>query len=65
MTNTFEHKLLTPTQAADILQRSVPALAALRYRGNGPRYIKSGALVRYRLSDIESWLIDGSSLSSK
>lgn len=35
---------------------SVGALAQMRYRGTGPRFIKIGKLVRYRDSDIKEWL---------
>ena len=31
-------------------------LCKWRIRGSGPRYIKTGERVRYRLSDIEVWL---------
>lgn len=35
---------------------STGALAQMRYRGTGPRFIKVGKLVRYRDSDIKEWL---------
>lgn len=35
---------------------SLGALAQMRYRGNGPKFIKIGKLVRYRDSDIKEWL---------
>jgi hypothetical protein len=27
-----------------------------RYLGEGPRYLKVGATVRYRVHDVEAWL---------
>jgi hypothetical protein len=50
--------LLTPTDAAEFLQRTPAALAMMRYRGTGPAFIKTGALVRYRLAVLEQWLSD-------
>jgi predicted DNA-binding transcriptional regulator AlpA len=31
-------------------------LAAWRNRGEGPRFVKVGKLIRYRTSDINKWL---------
>lgn len=51
--------LLTPENAGRYLSRSPAALAQLRYRGTGPLYIKTGRLVRYRLTDLEAWVVLG------
>ncbi|MFC3373085.1 helix-turn-helix transcriptional regulator [Glutamicibacter protophormiae] len=49
--------LHTPAALGDRLGLSVGALAQMRYRGNGPRFIKlGGRQVRYRESDIQAWL---------
>lgn len=50
--------LLTPEQAGEYLGGySVPALAQLRYRGDGPAYVKlSARKVRYRVSDLDAWV---------
>ncbi len=56
--------LLTPFQAAEFLglldrrgNVSTETLAQWRSQGRGPRYIKlEKRLVRYRLSDLESYL---------
>jgi predicted DNA-binding transcriptional regulator AlpA len=51
--------LLTPAAVAAFLGRSVPALAQMRYRGTGPRFIRAGSRIRYRQSDVNSWLEAG------
>ncbi|TVR44925.1 MAG: DNA-binding protein [Planctomycetota bacterium] len=33
--------------------------AVWRNRGQGPRFIRLGRAVRYRLADIEAWLANG------
>ncbi|MBM4723177.1 helix-turn-helix domain-containing protein [Rhodococcus hoagii] len=40
-------ELLTPTEAAEILRTTPGALAALRYRGGGPKFHKLGRRVLY------------------
>lgn len=48
--------LLTSAELGHRLGKSPGALAQWRYLGVGPRFIKAGKSVRYRLSDVESWL---------
>lgn len=48
--------ILLPTQTADELHTTEGALAQMRYRGTGPRFIKVGARVLYRRSDIRAFL---------
>ena len=49
--------LLTPNDAADLMQVSVGTLQVWRStRRHGLPYVKVGACVRYRRSDIEAWL---------
>jgi predicted DNA-binding transcriptional regulator AlpA len=50
--------LLTDPELTAMLKIKVNTLADWRHRGKGPRYIKVGQLVRYRRSDVESWLED-------
>ncbi|WAC68546.1 helix-turn-helix transcriptional regulator [Microbacterium sp. SL75] len=52
-------RLLTPREVAAWLGRSVPALSQMRYRGTGPRFIRAGGRVRYRVCDVEAWLTAG------
>ena len=46
---------LTPDDAAQLLHRSVRSLERDRQQGVGPRFVKLGRHVRYRLDDIEAW----------
>ncbi len=49
--------LLRPREAAEFLGIPEGTLAQWRSQHRGPRYIKlEGRLVRYRASDLESWL---------
>lgn len=48
--------LLTTVEAAEFLRRQPQTLAYWRCAGKGPPYVKAGAGVRYRLSDLEAWL---------
>ncbi|MGO2933278.1 helix-turn-helix transcriptional regulator [Microbacterium sp.] len=60
MTNdNAESRLLTPRDVSRYLGRSVSALAQLRYRGTGPRFIHAGGRIRYRQADVELWLQSG------
>jgi predicted DNA-binding transcriptional regulator AlpA len=48
--------ILLPAQLAELLRTSEASLAQRRSRGNGPRFIKLGSRVLYRLSDVHEWL---------
>jgi predicted DNA-binding transcriptional regulator AlpA len=48
--------LLDSRQAAAYLSCSRQWLAILRMNGAGPAYIKHGAWVRYRVSDLDAWI---------
>ena len=49
--------LLTPAEAGEQLGLTPAALAQLRYTGGGPCFIKLTAkAVRYRQSDLDSWI---------
>lgn len=49
---------LTPADAAKYIGMSLSWLAQARMRGEGPPYLKIGRSVRYRLADLDSWLVD-------
>ncbi len=49
-------QFLTTEQAAQFLGLRPNTLEIWRYRGTGPRFIKCGRAVRYRLTDIESYV---------
>jgi predicted DNA-binding transcriptional regulator AlpA len=50
--------LLTEVQVSEQLQVSLACLRRWRLRGEGPRYLKVGPLVRYRTEDIEGWIAE-------
>jgi predicted DNA-binding transcriptional regulator AlpA len=49
-------RLLSTEEVAEVLGRPARTLRQWRYLGEGPRYLKVGATVRYRARDIEEWL---------
>jgi predicted DNA-binding transcriptional regulator AlpA len=49
-------RLITEREAAEQLALSVKTLRNWRFLGRGPPHLKVGRLVRYRLSDLKSWL---------
>jgi hypothetical protein len=50
--------LLTPAEAGEQLGLTAASLAQLRYTGGGPCFIKLTAkAVRYRQSDLDSWIV--------
>ena len=46
---------LTPQQVADRFQVSYDVLKRWRRDGSGPPWLTLGRLVRYRLSDVDTW----------
>ena len=52
-------RLLTTTQAADLLGLSPRTLESLRLRGGGPRFAKLPHAVRYRPEDLAEWIEAG------
>lgn len=48
--------LATPAEVAEFLGVPELTLTQWRYRKTGPRYSRVGKYVRYRWSDIETWL---------
>lgn len=50
-------ELVSPAALAEYLGTTTGALAQMRYRGIGPKFIKLGAkAVRYSMADINAWL---------
>jgi hypothetical protein len=56
MTTKLADDIARPPQVADALGITEMALAQMRYRGTGPRFIKRGSRVLYRWSDVSSYL---------
>jgi predicted DNA-binding transcriptional regulator AlpA len=48
--------LLTTEQLAEYLSTTTQRLAVHRVNGTGPRFVKEGRRVLYRMSDVEKWL---------
>lgn len=51
-----QNNTLDTIEAAHYLGLQKTTLEAWRCRGGGPRYVKLGRAVRYRLSDLDAWL---------
>lgn len=51
-------KLLDEKQVAALLRVSPKCLQGWRYRGGGPRFVKVGRLVRYRMTDVEAFVLE-------
>ena len=49
-------ELLDTSELADLLTNKSNTIEGWRIKGVGPRYIKIGRLVRYRIEDVEAWL---------
>lgn len=46
----------TPRDVAEYIGVSMGQLANLRWRGNGPPFVKFGKSIRYRWSEVDDWL---------
>ncbi len=55
--------LISPDDAANILNISSSTLAKMRLAGTSPRFVKLGRRVAYRPADLEAW-IEAQSFSS-
>jgi excisionase family DNA binding protein len=49
--------LLTQDEAAELLKLSVRTVERLRTSGTGPKFLKIRNSVRYRLEDVQSWIV--------
>jgi excisionase family DNA binding protein len=52
----MEHKLMTTSQAADYMELKPSTLEVWRVYGKGPRFMKLGKAVRYRMEDLNAFL---------
>ena len=48
--------LLTQRQAAALLCLSERTLERFRVSGIGPKFVRMGKSIRYRLGDVEAWI---------
>ncbi|MFX1784308.1 DNA-binding protein [Prescottella equi] len=51
-----ELALAMPEEVAAYLRTSPARLAQLRYKGNGPRFVRDGRRVLYRWVDVHAWV---------
>jgi excisionase family DNA binding protein len=51
-------RLLTQAEAAEILCLSERTLERLRVSGTGPKFVRMGKSVRYRIEDVEAFVAD-------
>lgn len=51
-------RLYSTAEFAQLLGIHKQSVIRLRYRKRGPRYLKTGNIVRYRESDIQAWLTE-------
>jgi predicted DNA-binding transcriptional regulator AlpA len=52
-------QLGTPAEVAEVLQTTTGNLAQMRYRGDGPKFVRMGRKrVLYRWTDVEQWVND-------
>ncbi len=52
----MQKDFLNTRQAADLIGLRPNTLELWRLRGTGPKYIKFGRAVRYRLTDLETYI---------
>ena len=55
-TGNSDEKLLTITEAADIVRAPVATLRYWRHLGTGPRSFRLGRRVLYRYTDLITWI---------
>lgn len=51
-------QLLTPAELAKQLHSTPATLAGWRYKGMGPKFVKTGRKVLYRATDVDAWLTE-------
>lgn len=50
-------ELATPAQVAKVLHTTEASLAQMRYRGDGPVFVRAGRRrVLYRWADVDKWI---------
>ena len=54
--STENTQLLTDRDVAALTGLARSTLAKLRLNGQGPRFVKLGAAVRYRADDVQTWV---------
>ena len=52
----YRNKILTPKELSKYMGIAIHTLALYRIYGNGPKYLKLGHIIRYRLGDVLDWV---------
>ena len=60
----FADPLVTAGQAAAYLSVAESSLEKWRMHGRGPKYVKLGRAVRYRISDLNAWVSESTVAST-
>ncbi len=63
-TPTDVYKLIRPSVAAEMLDVSEETLKRWREDGRGPRHVKIEGRVKYRLSDVQTYIDESSRAST-
>ncbi len=50
-------KYFTTKELAHYLSFSPATLIGYRVEGVGPKYVKIGRMIRYRIEDVEAWIL--------
>ena len=50
--------LWSPKDTSELLGVSTGTLRSWRERGDGPRWLRVGKLIKYAPSDVEAWLVE-------
>jgi hypothetical protein len=51
--------LATPAEVAEALHTTTASLAQMRYRGDGPKFVRAGRRrILYRWVDIDQWITE-------
>jgi predicted DNA-binding transcriptional regulator AlpA len=53
-----QDRLVDTKEAAAMLSKHPAVLADWRHQGRGPKYVKFGRSVRYRVGDLRTWITD-------
>ena len=53
-----QERLVDTRRAATMLSKHPAVLADWRHQGRGPKYLKFGRSIRYRVGDIHDWIAD-------
>lgn len=54
-----QRRLLTVVEVAELLSKTPNALYSMRYRGEGPKWVRTSKRgVRYRPEDVDAWIAE-------